>query len=149
MDINVIVGGLLVATLGYFVAYAFFNADKPPPEHVLPWVPIDVRKTKVYVSQTRDAGMYVERQRRAAILKSPGPPFGYKGFTNGVVEYSLTGILANPFAPGPAPCPPAPNVIWDGGNASTEAVCAIVDGGSAGSEYEIVDFGNADTNVCA
>jgi hypothetical protein len=24
-----------------------------------------------------------------------------------------------------------------------------VDGGSAGSEYEIVDFGNADTNVCA
>jgi hypothetical protein len=148
MDINVIVGGLLVATLGYFVAYAFFNADKPPPEHVLPWVPIDVRKTKVYVSQTRDAGMYVERQRRVAIIGNRTGPFGYKGADNGSLEAYLTGICLCP-APVKPICPPAPNVIWDGGNASTEAVCAIVDGGSAGSEYEIVDFGNADTNVCA
>lgn len=147
MDINVIVGGLLVATLGYFVAYAFFNADKPPPEHVLPWVPIDVRKTKVYVSQTRDAGMYIERQRRTAIIGNRTGTFGYKGSDNGSLEAYLTAICVCPELLKPI-CPPAPNVIWDGGNASTEAVCAIVDGGNAGSEYESVDFGNADTNVC-
>lgn len=146
MDINYIVGGLLLATLGYFMTYAYFHSDKPPPS-MLPWVPIDVRRSKVYVSKTRDASMYTERSRRAAIISNRPQTFSFKGFTNGVVEYYLTGILASPFLPGPPPCPPAPDVIWDGGNASSE-VCDIVDGGNAQSEYDVIDFGNAETNVC-
>ena len=142
-NINYIVGGLLFAALSYFVASAYFNLEKPPPSQ-LPFVPIDVRKTKVYVSKTRDAGMRTEYMRRAAIIRNPDPLFSYKGFTNGVVEYYLTGILAG--LPVPI-CPPAPDVIWDGGNASSE-VCDIIDGGDAGDEYDIVDFGNAGTNVC-
>lgn len=146
MDINVVVGGLLLATLGYFMAYAFFNADKPPPS-LLPWVPIDVRKTKVYVSQTRDASMFTERSRRLAVLENPSGRFGYKGSDNGYLDSLLTAICFCP-APFVPPCPPVPpNVIWDGGNASSE-VCDIVDSGTAASEYDAVDFGNAETNVC-
>jgi hypothetical protein len=138
MDINTVVGGLLLATLGYFMTYAYFQFDKPPP-NMLPWVPIDVRKSKVYVSKTRDASMYTERSRRAAIISNRPQSFNFKGFTNGVVEYYLTGILASPFLPDP---PPISDVIWDGGNASTN-FSVIIDGGNAGSEYDIVDFGNA------
>lgn len=143
MDINVVVGGLLLATLGYFMAYAFFNADKPPPS-LLPWVPIDVRKSKVYVSQTRDAGMFIERSRRLAVLKNKEGRFSYKGSDNGYLDSLLTGIgfLPAPFVP-----PPPENVIWDGGNAYSE-VPEVVDGGTAEDEYDVVDLGNAATNVC-
>jgi hypothetical protein len=145
MDINTIVGGLLLATLGYFMTYAYFQFDKPPP-NMLPWVPIDVRKSKVYVSKTRDAGMYTERSRRSAIINNRPQTFNFKGFTNGVVEYYLTGILASPFLPvGPPPDPI--EAIWDGGNANTNSF-DIVDGGNANTEYDDVDLGNAGTNVC-
>ena len=142
-NLNYIVGGLLLATLGYFLASTYFYADKPPPSQ-LPWTPIDVGKSKVYVSQTRDAGMRTEFMRRAAIIRNPDPLFSYKGFTNGVVEYYLTGVLAG--IQKVCPSPP-PNVIWDGGDASSN-VCDIVDGGNAESEYDVVDFGNAETNDC-
>lgn len=146
MNINYLFGGLLLAALGYFVAQAYFYADAPPPS-ALPWVPIDVRKTKVYVSQTRDAGMYTERSRRVAVIGNRQGSFGYKGSDNGYLDAFLTAICVCPVAPPVPICPPAPNVVWDGGNASSD-ICDIVDGGNAQSEYDVVDFGNAGTNVC-
>lgn len=145
MDINFFMGGLLLATLGYFLTYAYFNADKPPPSG-LPWVPIDVRKTKVYVSQTRDASMYTERSRRVANIGNKSRGFSSKGSDNGYLDAFLTSICVCPIPIIPI-CPPAPDVIFDGGNASSE-ICDIVDGGNAESEYEALDFGNAGTNVC-
>lgn len=146
MNINFLFGGLLLAALGYIVAQAYFFKDEPPPS-MLPWVPIDVRKTKVYVSQTRDAGMYTERARRVAVIGNRQGGFGYKGSDNGYLDAFLTSICVCPVAPLVPICPPAPNVVWDGGNASSN-ICDIIDGGNAQSEYEVVDFGNAGTNVC-
>lgn len=147
MNINYIVGGMLLAALGYFVFKSYLNlgSDFPDPNK-LPWVPIDVRKNKVYVSQTRDAGMFIERQRRTAVIGNRTGRFGYKGSDNGYLDAFLTAICVCPVPVVPI-CPPAPNVIWDGGNATSE-VCDIVDGGNALAEYEAVDFGNAGTNVC-
>lgn len=143
MNINYIVGGLLFAALGYFIASAYFNLEKPPPSQ-LPWVPIDVRRNKVYVSKTRDAGMFIERTRRTAVIGNRNGIFGYKGSDNGYLDAFLTAIC---ICPGGPICPPPPDVIWDGGNASSD-ICDIIDGGNAESEYDIVDFGNAGTNVC-
>jgi hypothetical protein len=143
MNINYIVLGLMALVAGFFTYKSYFRLGDSVPSQ-LPWVPIDVRKNKVYVSQTRDASMFTERARRVAIIQQASPNFSYKGFTNGVVEYYLTGIIAGI---SPAICPPAPNVIWNGGNASSE-VCDILDGGNADTDADAVDFGNAFTNVC-
>jgi hypothetical protein len=144
MNINAIVMGLMTLAFGY----AMWTLWSTPPDahiqHFLPFTPIDVRKTKVYVSKSRDAGMYTERARRVAILRNDGGTFSFKGSTNGYLEYALTAIA---FLPPKDVCPPAPDVIWDGGNATSE-VCDIVDGGNANTEADVVDFGNALTNVC-
>lgn len=145
MNINYLIGGLLMAALGYVLVKSYFSVGEPPPS-ALPWVPIDVRRNKVYVSQTRDAGMYTERARRVAVIGNRSGPFGYKGSDNGYLDAFLTSICVCPALVQPI-CPPAPNVVWDGGNATSE-ICDIVDGGNALSEYETVDFGNAATNVC-
>jgi hypothetical protein len=142
MNINHIVLGLLALVAGFYAWKSYFRVDDTPPS-MLPWVPIDVRKNKVYVSQTRDAGMFTERQRRVAIIGNKPGVFSYKGSTNGYLEYALTALCVCP----QNICPPAPNVIWDGGNATSE-VCDIVDGGDAYTEADAVDFGNAFTNVC-
>ena len=142
MNINYIVLGLMSLVVGFFTWKSYFRVDDTAPS-LLPWVPIDVRKNKVYVSQTRDAGMFIERQRRMAVLKNPSHRFGNKSSTNGYLEYALTALCYCPAGI----CPPAPDVIWDGGNATSE-VCDIVDGGNAYTEAEVDDFGNAFTNVC-
>jgi hypothetical protein len=142
MNINHIVLGLLALVAGYFTWKSYFRVDDAVPT-MLPWVPIDVRKNKVYVSQTRDAGMFTERQRRVAVIGNRRGVFSYKDSTNGYLEYALTALCVCPANV----CPPAPNVIWDGGNATSE-VCDIVDGGDAFTEADAVDFGNAFTNVC-
>jgi hypothetical protein len=143
MNINYIVLGLMALVAGLFTWKAYSRMDDTAPS-MLPWVPIDVRKNKVYVSQTRDASMYTERQRRVAIHGNLPGTFSYKGSTNGYLEYALTALCV---CPPKNVCPPAPNVIWDGGNATSE-VCDIVDGGNANTEADAVDFGNAFTNVC-
>ena len=135
--------GMMTLALSY-VAWTMWTTPQTNIQHFLPFVPIDVRKTKVYVSQTRDAGMFTERSRRLAVLTNQGGGFSYKGSTNGYLEYALTALCVCP--PKPV-CPPAPDVIWDGGNATSE-VCDIVDGGNALTEADAVDFGNALTNVC-
>ena len=136
--------GLMSLAFGYVMWTLWSTPPDAHMHHFLPFTPIDVRKTKVYVSQTRDAGMFTERQRRVAIIGNRQGTFSYKDSTNGYLEYALTALC---FCPPKDVCPPAPNVIWDGGNATSE-VCDIVDGGNANTEADAVDFGNAQANVC-
>lgn len=143
MNINILVMGLMTLLLGAFAWKAWSLGPDTPEPNFLPWVPIDVRKSKVYVSQSRDAGMFTERQRRVAVIGNRPGVFSYKGSTNGYLEYALSALCVCP----KDVCPPAPNVIWDGGTATSE-VCDIVDGGNAATNAEAVDFGSALTNVC-
>jgi hypothetical protein len=146
MNINFIAVGLMTLLMGFYTWKAWTMPSEAHIQHFLPFTPIDVRKTKVYVSQTRDAGMFVERQRRLAILTNRNGGYSYKNSTNGYLEYALTALCVCPVAAKDI-CPPAPDVVWDGGNATSE-VCDIVDGGDAYTEAEAVDFGDAFTNVC-
>jgi hypothetical protein len=144
MNINAIVMGLMTLAFSYVMWTAWNTPSNAHIHHFLPFTPIDVRKTKVYVSQTRDAGMFTERQRRVAIIGNRPGVFSAKDTSNGYMDYFLSAICV---CPPKDVCPPAPNVIWDGGNATSE-VCDIVDGGNAYTEAEAVDFGNAHANVC-
>ncbi len=145
MNINAVALWVLAAILGLYTWRAYLHQDEPPPS-ALPWVPIDVRKTKVYVSQTKDAGMFVEFQRRIANIRNRPLIPSYKGSDNGYLDYGLTGICVCP-APETG-CPPAPNVIWSDGDADDE-ICDNVDAGGAFGGYDIVDFGGAaGGNVC-
>jgi hypothetical protein len=147
MNINYIVLGLMTLALGLHFANAFFNVDKPPPSE-LPWVPIQVGKTRSFHSQTRDAGLYIEAVRRKAIIRNPNLKVSYKGSTNGSLEWNfLSGICVCPDRFGPI-CPTEPeSVIWDANGADGE-ICDIVDAGGAFGGYENVDLGGAAGNVC-
>lgn len=144
MSLNLIALGLMVVFVGYHAVQAYLS-PKDPDKPILPWVPIDVRRTKHYVSQTRDAGMYIERQRRVAIIGNQPLSPSYKGSTNGSLEYYLTGICV---CPPKQVCPPEPEkIIWSDGDAD-DAICDNVDAGGAFGMYDIVDFGGAAGNVC-
>jgi hypothetical protein len=144
MDINLLMIGLMALVIGYQAYNAYLSMDEPPKPN-LPWVPIDVRKTKHYVSQTRDAGMYIERQRRVAIIGNRPLFPSYKGSTNGSLEYYLTGICV---CPPKDVCPPDPApVVWSAGDADDQ-ICDNVDAGGAFGMYDVVDFGGAAGNVC-
>jgi hypothetical protein len=148
MNINLTALLVLVAALLTHSAYAYFSLQVAPNPTDLPWVPIDVSKSRSFVNQTKDAGMFIERTRRTAIIGSvqcsPSRTFWHKGFTNGVLESSLTGIC--PVQKRDV-CPPAPNVIWSDGDADDE-ICDGVDAGGAFGGYEAVDFGGAGRNDC-
>jgi len=143
MNINIIVLGLLFTVIGLYSWRAYLHQDDAPPSF-LPWVPIRVGKERSFVNQTRDAGMFIERTRRAAILSNPSTFFSYKASTNGYLEHGLTGILVG--EPKPI-CPVAPNVVWSDGDADDE-ICDIVDAGGAFGMYDAVDFGGAAGNDC-
>lgn len=145
MNINYIVVGLITLLVGAHLANAFFNVDKPPPSE-LPWVPIQVGKTRSFHSQTRDAGLYIEAVRRKAIIGNPTFAPSYKGSTNGSLEWNfLTGICV---CPPKAICPIEPEaVIWDANGAAPE-ICDIIDAGGAFGGYDAVDMGGAADNVC-
>jgi hypothetical protein len=144
MSLNLIALGLMLAVVGYHAVQAYLS-PKDPDKPILPWVPIDVRRTKHYVSQTRDAGMYVERQRRVAIIGNQPLFPSYKGSTNGSLEYYLTGICV---CPPKDICPPEPtSVVWSNGDAD-DAICDNVDAGGAFGMYDTIDFGGAAGNVC-
>jgi hypothetical protein len=143
MNINVLALGLLALVLGSYAWKAWGASPDTPLPTFLPFVPIDVRKTKIYVSQTKDAGMFVERQRRLAILQNKPLVPSFKGSTNGYLEYSLTGIGYLP----PELCGPPEPVIWSNGDAD-DVICDNVDAGGAFGLYEEIDFGGAAGNVC-
>lgn len=148
ININIGIVGLLIVALGLHITYAYFSLDKPRPEGHPLLVPIQVGKNKTYVSQTRDAGMYVERVRRTAIIGNPSGSVSYKGSTNGSLEWNfLTSICVCPTRKGDV-CPPEPSaVIWSNGDADDQ-ICDIVDAGGAFGGYEVVDAGGALGNVC-
>jgi len=145
MNINILAMGILALILGGYAWKAWGATPDMPQSNFLPFVPIDVRKTKVYVSQTRDAGMFTERQRRVAIIGNPTRIVGYQGSTNGSLEFGLTGICV---CPPKQVCPSDPEaVIWSNGDAD-DVICDNVDAGGAFGGYDVVDFGGADANVC-
>lgn len=140
MNINVLVLGLLALLLGSYAWKAYQTPVDAPEQHFLPFVPIDVRKTKVYVSPTKDASMYTERTRRTAIIRNPQGVYGSKDSTNGSLEWNfLTSVCV---CPSRIVCPP-PEFIADAGNATSE-VCDIIDGSGA----DVLDFGDSGANVC-
>jgi hypothetical protein len=142
MNINILVMLLLTSLVGFYSWKSFLRKDDSAPSQ-LPWVPIDVNKRRSFVNQTRDAGMFTERQRRVAIIgvNSCGvdmKPPSQKHFNNGVMETFLTGICAvtkvSVIPPIP-PTPPSPSFGWD----------VIVEGNYTdnGGQYFIVE-GNGD-----
>ncbi len=142
MNINVLVMGILALILSGYAWKAYTTPVDAPAPNFLPFVPIDVRKTKIYVSPTKDASMYTERARRTAIISNPQGVYSYKGSTNGSLEWNfLTSVCVCP-PRNPQVCPP-PEYIADAGNATSD-VCDILDG----SGTEVLDFGDSGANVC-
>lgn len=146
MDINAIVVLMMVSVIGFYTWKAFLRKDDPPPSQ-LPWVPIDANKPRSFVSMTRDAGMYTERTRRTAIISNPKGVYGYKGSTNGSLEWNfLTSICVCPQRKEDV-CPAPPNVVWSNGDADDQ-ICDNIDAGGAFGMYDGVDFGGATGNDC-
>lgn len=140
MNINLLVVLLMTTVIGLYTWRAFLHQNEEAPSQ-LPWVPIDANKPRSFVNQTRDAGMFTERQRRVAIISNPSSKFGYKGSTNGSLEWNfLTSICVCP--PRGEVCP-LYDAIDDGGNATSD-VCDYIDGNG----NDLFDGGNADPNVC-
>lgn len=140
MNINVLVMALLSAVIGLYTWRAFLHQNDPSPSK-LPWVPIDANKQRSFVNQTRDAGMFTERQRRVAIISNPRGVYGYKGSTNGSLEWNfLTSVCVCP--PRAEVCPEY-GTIDDGGNAGAE-ICDYIDGNG----NDLFDGGNAGANLC-
>lgn len=135
MNINLLAMGMLVLFLSYH-AWLAWQPIPLPPTSAIP-APIQVGKQRSFVNQTRDAGMFIELQRRQATRSAN--PF-QKGFSNGVLESFITGICAN--CP-PEICPPEKYEVEDGGNAFTES-CNVFDQNGG----DLVDFGDANTNIC-
>ena len=139
-NINTGVLGLLILFLGWtYWSTDPFSVEKNPLS--LPWVPIDVRKTKVYVSQTRDASMFTELTRRTAIIGNPQRfKYGYKGSDNGSLEGNfISGICIIKRCP-------IHDVLYDAADANDHEFC-VLDGNDVPGEV-VYDAGNADTVVC-
>ena len=140
MNINAIVLGLIAVALVLHGLHMYQSVDKPPSD--LPWVPIQVGKTRSFHSQTRDASMYTERMRRTAIISNPDLVVGNKSSGNGSLEWNfLTGICVCP--PRRKPCPTIFELA-DGGYYNADS-CNVLDG----MGDDLADFGDAFTETCA
>ena len=150
MKFNFTINTLFLSVLGLFIGYNMLSYYLTPtniyqpPIGTLP-VPIEVGRSKIYVSKERDASMATENRRRRAIIGSNSGPikkFGYSGSTNGSLE---TFFLSSIWPTGVPYNVPICTSIFDGGNAESE-FCYIIDGNG---DAIIVDGGYADTNVCS
>lgn len=156
MKFNFTINTVFLSLLGLFVGYnllQYYLVPKDvyqPPIGALP-VPIEVGRSKIYVSKERDASMATEIKRRRAIIGSNScavhPKFGYSGSTNGSLETFFISGLCPTFIKDSYTtiCQ-----IYDGGSANTESQ-TIFDGGDAGGASQEIelDFGNAQTTpVC-
>jgi hypothetical protein len=153
MNINLLALGLMVLAFGVHFGYAYLQHKGGKAPNELPWVPIQVGKSRSFVNQVRDAGMFTERTRRVAIIgantcgvgANPQRSFWNKSFSNGVMETFLTAICPAVFTAKPI-CPPEPQqVALDGGD-STNDSCEVVYDGNSG---ELFDFGDSIGNVCS
>ena len=154
IKLNFNINTIFLSLLGLFVGYNVLNYYLTPkdvyeiPIGALP-VPIEVGRSKIYVSKERDASMATEIRRRRAIIGSNScaihPKFGYSGSTNGSLETFFISGLCPTFVKDTVQkvC----SSIFDGGNAESE-YCEIIDG-NGGSDEIIIDGGYADTNVCS
>lgn len=144
---------LFLSLLGLFIGYNLLNYYLTPtniyqpPIGALP-VPIEVGKSKIYVSKERDASMRTEYMRRRTIIGSNSGPtkkFGYSGSTNGSLEtFFLSSILPT----GIATSIFGNNIMLDGGTA-TNVPTLILDGNGAANPGDpsnvFLDGGNAYT----
>lgn len=156
MRFSLTINTVFLSLLGLFIGYNVLNyyiTPKDvyqPPIGALP-VPIQVGKSKIYVSKERDASMATEARRRRAIIGSNScavhPKFGYSGSTNGSLEtFFISGLCPTFIKDGiQAICE-----IYDGGNANTESQIILDGGDASGNSQEIeIDLGNANTTpVC-
>jgi hypothetical protein len=153
MKFSFTINTLFLSLLGLFIGYNVLNYYLTPtnvyqpPIGTLP-VPIQVGKSKIYVSKDRDASMRTEYMRRRTIIGSNSGPlkkFGYSGSTNGSMEtFFLSSIL--PF--GIAKSIFGENILLDGGTA-TNVPALILDGNGAANAGDpsniFMDGGNAYT----
>lgn len=144
------INSALLGIVGIFLAYQFVWTSLTTKDSILPkglpFVPIQVGKSKQYVSKTNDASMYVERSRRRAIIGNHG--CGKKGFwnkdsTNGSLEsYFISGMCPGIGKKIGDPC--FNGIIYDAGNARSE-YDNILDGNYDDDIW--IDLGNALTNT--
>lgn len=130
----------MTVAVGLLVTNALYKAETPNPELPPFLVPVETGKTKKYVSMTRDAGMYTERTRRSAIIGIPDPRYGYKGSTNGSLEWNfLTSVCTT--CQFPRVCPTVYETL-KGGDAGADT-CIVIDANGD----EIVDL-NIEQDLC-
>ena len=148
LNINTLLISILVLILGSGIISYYFQKSDPYeiPTGNLP-VPIEVGKSKIYVSKTGDASMSTEYKRRRAIIGSNScglnPKFSYQGSTNGSLETYFLSSMCPTFVKQPSVVCTS---IFDGGNAEDE-FCYVLDGNQPPYDF-VVDGGYADTNVC-
>lgn len=139
MRFSLSINTLFLSLFGLFIGYNVLkyyttptNVYQPPIGN-LP-VPIEVGRSKIYVSKERDASMATEIKRRRAIIGGNScalsPKFGYSGSTNGSLEtFFISGLC--------------PTFVKD----SIQTICTLYDGGDAEIESQnILEGGNADNN---
>jgi hypothetical protein len=145
LSLNFIGSALLAMVIANLFISAAANAPQAPEVHTMP-APIATGKERSF-SSGRDASMFTQQVRRQAIVNAHYGSPGYvlregthtSGFTNGVLELSLSGVCQKICASVVAVCKP----ILDGGN-STDEFCEVLDGGGD----LVLDGGNAQTVVC-
>ena len=146
LSLNFIGTAFLALVMANLYIQAQLNAPQAPEVHVMT-PPLAVGKERSF-SSGRDASMFTQQVRRQAIVNAHyGSPHYVlregthtSGFTNGVLELSLTAVCEKICAAAAAVCEP----ILDGGNATTE-YCEVLDGNGGGT---VLDAGNAQTVVC-
>jgi hypothetical protein len=146
LSLNFIGSALLAVILANLFISAAANAPQAPEIHIMP-APIATGKERSF-SSGRDASMFTQQVRRRAVVNGFHGSPGYvlregthtSGFTNGVLELSLTGVCEKICASVVAVC----NPILDGGK-STDEFCEVLDGN--GGDV-VLDGGNAQTVVC-
>jgi hypothetical protein len=151
LSLNFLGSALLAVILANLFISATANAPQAPEvRYMAP--PISVGKQRSFSSGNSDASMFTQQQRRRAIVNAHYGNPGYvlregvhtSGFTNGVLELSLTGVCEKVCAAVVAVC----NPILDAGT-STDEFCEVLDGGDAsGSGNVVLDAGTSQTVVC-